>query len=391
MITDEQITEWLHEIEARPDSTPLVFRLIADRLRELTAQNEALLAENIELRSGRKVEAYESQIASLEYQLDLLKRQLGGEIISTAAAPATDAFNLLIYNSLGQILRVEKPTLEEMGGSIPGGIHFREGSTLGESSPHLLATRSLEELLFVFDSGRAVTLPVAGIPVSNAGSLDWEQAFLQEPHGSEELVFILPIARMSLFDYCIQVSRRGCIKKMRESNLETYVTSGYIGTGIKLKSDRSCSLALCHKPSRLVIVSREGYLMGLGLDPLPYTIEEAIRLGPVDHVVAAFGVSDETLLVCITQNGKVLQRETGWIESVDSLGGRGQSILSSSRREAGVRIVGAGAVDEQSWGIALCSDGQIVASRASEWVDRGAILGGEAQGVEILDFTISKG
>lgn len=77
MISPDKIDEWIREVEERPSSAALIIRYIANRLSELASRDEELSAQNIELLSGRKVDEYESQIASLEYQLELLKRQLG--------------------------------------------------------------------------------------------------------------------------------------------------------------------------------------------------------------------------------------------------------------------------------------------------------------------------
>ena len=87
MISPDKIDEWIHEVEERPASAELIIRYIANRLSELASRDEELAAQNIELLSGRKVEEYESRIASLEYQLDLLKRQLGGEVILPTEVP----------------------------------------------------------------------------------------------------------------------------------------------------------------------------------------------------------------------------------------------------------------------------------------------------------------
>ena len=81
LINRDKIDEWIREVEERPASAALIIQYIANRLSELAAREEELAAQNIELLSGRKVEEYENRIASLEYQLELLKRQLGGEVI----------------------------------------------------------------------------------------------------------------------------------------------------------------------------------------------------------------------------------------------------------------------------------------------------------------------
>ena len=80
MITPEKIEEWIKEAEQRPSSAPLIIQFIANRLRDLAGRNEELLAENIALLTGKRVEEYQQRIAHLEYQLELLKRQLKGEL-----------------------------------------------------------------------------------------------------------------------------------------------------------------------------------------------------------------------------------------------------------------------------------------------------------------------
>ena len=47
MLTPEKIEEWLKEAEERPGSAVLLIRYIANRLNELSARNEELLADNI--------------------------------------------------------------------------------------------------------------------------------------------------------------------------------------------------------------------------------------------------------------------------------------------------------------------------------------------------------
>ena len=87
------------------------------------------------------------------------------------------------------------------------------------SSPLCWSTSSQEELLFIFDSGRTVTHPVTQLPISSADNLDWEQAFFEEPRIREELAAIQPIAKMPLYEMCIQASRRGYVKKIKDGSL----------------------------------------------------------------------------------------------------------------------------------------------------------------------------
>jgi len=82
-----KIDEWMKEAEERPESAVTIVRLIARRLRELSERDEELLAENITLQNGTRVEEYQKRIAHLEYQLDLLKRRFGVDDISAVELP----------------------------------------------------------------------------------------------------------------------------------------------------------------------------------------------------------------------------------------------------------------------------------------------------------------
>ncbi len=116
MITPEKIEEWIKEVGERPASAPIILQYISNRLRELTDRNEELLAENIALISGKRVEEYEQRLAHLEYQLELLKRQIGSNLSpeamrgldqATADSKSPEDLNILIYRPEGRILSVE--------------------------------------------------------------------------------------------------------------------------------------------------------------------------------------------------------------------------------------------------------------------------------------------
>ena len=388
MINQNKIDEWIREVEERPTSAALIIQYIANRLSELASREEALAAQSIELLSGRKVAEYENRIASLEYQLDLLKRQLGGEVVLPSEVPSSiplpEMVNLLLYNSLGQILRLElnpaelssAQTIAKLTGELsPGG-----------SQPSVLVTTSQEELLFIFDSGRTVALPVTHMAASEAGNLDWQQAFIQEPRIKEELASIQPIAKMSLYEACIQASRRGYVKKIKTAYFTSHLGEGYIGTGVKLPADKTCGLTFASKDDLFVMVSQEGYIFSMPAERLPVAIEEVIRLGISDHIIAAFVVNQKPSILFITQNGKAVHRDTSWLEPASSFKTKGQALLSKERRAAGIRIVGAAPVDEADWGIFLHSDGTLTAHKLSDLLAAGSVPPGQAL-ISILSFS----
>jgi DNA gyrase/topoisomerase IV subunit A len=251
--------------------------------------------------------------------------------------------------------------------------------------PTVMVTNSQEELLFIFDSGRTVAHPVTQLPLSKADSLNWQQAFFEEPRIKEELAAIQPIAKMPLFEMCIQASRRGFLKKIKMSSFTSHLAEDYIGTGVKLPADKTCGLTFANKADHFVMVSQEGYIFSMQVEHLPTAIEEVIRLGITDHIVASFVVRQKPSILFITQNGKAVHRDASWLEPAASFKSKGQALLSTERREAGTRIVGAAPVDEPDWGIFLHTDGVLTIHKLKDLLARGSVTS-EQTGLPILSF-----
>jgi DNA gyrase/topoisomerase IV subunit A len=359
----EQIEEWIHEVEQRPTSAPLIIQYVARRLSDLTMRNEDLLAENIALRTGRKVDEYESRIANLEYQLELLKRQMGGFTPAQMMEVGAELINIILFDHTGRVLRLEVGSDRlEPGKSV---VRVLDGAATETMPPRLLVTSQAEELLFVFDSGRVTAMPVKSIPSYATADLSWKKAFVVEPRAGEELAAVLPIGKMTLYDYCIQVSRRGCAKRIMKTSFESHLANHYIGTGTKMKSDKTCCLFFAGKEEQVTLATKEGYLLTTAVSDLPYTTEEAMRLSVTDHVVTGFHTGDKSSVIFVTQNGKVIHREMAWLNKAESSRSRGQTVFSQARRDAGVRIVGAAAVDAEDWGMVLRADGELFCNQAS--------------------------
>ena len=387
LITPGQVQEWIAEIESRPESAPGIVRLIAQRLGELIEKNETLLAENIALRSGERAAEYQDRIINLEYQLEILKRQLGDG--KTESAAPVETWSVLVYEPGGRVFRVAL----EAGDMSPGRLALISGKSFSEEDcPRLDVISPHEELLFIFDTGRTVNLPAESIPavdgsLSEPVNLDWEEAYTQPPRGGERLVFILPVARMALYEYCVQVSRRGYAKKMRETFLESCIARSNIGSGVLLPSDKTCGLALCQGDDLLVMVSKVGHVLGMPVGELPYTIEEALRLGRTDHIVSAFIAGPGASFLAVTQSGKAFYREMDWLKPEVSGKPVKKAILSKARRESGIRLVAAAAVDESHWGVLLTSTGELRVEQMGEVLGRGSFITGEVDGrSEILGF-----
>jgi len=378
MVTLQKIDEWLKEVEARPESASLIVKFIAERLRELSARNEELLAENILLQSGEQVAEYKQRIEHLEYQLELLKRRyaIGDDaLIEMGTLPAWDtSISLLVYNAKAWVIKIDLDLTEDHGEGLSG-VLSREFIS-SEEAPRLLGVSAREELLFLFTSGRVSTHPVTDIPgVPKDGQWEMAQAALpQEIHAGERLAALVPVGPLPVSDFFLQVSRRGCIKKTMTSMAQTVLSNHFLGKGIVQKADQPFELAFGRKGELLVLVTWEGNVLGLDLDGLSYAVEERIKLTATDHVVSACIIHpDETLLV-LTQTGKVLQRTYDSFRPVRSLQSKGQPLIPPPRREQGVRAIGALPVRETDRVVILHSDGKLTLHQARELTGAGALL-----------------
>ena len=370
MIKTDQIEDWIREIEQRPMSAGAILRSIASRLVELDHWNNELLTDNIELRSGAKVEEYESRIAALEYQLEMIKRQVGSG--STVSMPDTEPASLVLFNPPGRVLRLSlKPA------NLVHGQEFARFATPLDPSgppPGMIYAGPGEELLFVFNSGRTVAMPISQIAFSSS-DLGWEPAHRVDPRPGEELVAVMPISHLAMYEYCVQISRRGCAKLMPKSSFQSLVARGSIGAGVKQRLDITATLVFCAREGKVVLATHEGFLIALPAGLLPYTVDEVIQLSSSDYIVSAFNPLEKSDLIVVTTNGKAITRETSWLELAASFKSRGQGIYSPARREAGVRVAGAAAVNPDEFTAALRLDGSLILASASALISSGVLEG----------------
>ncbi len=372
MITPEKVEAWIKEVSERPTSAPILVEYIANRLHDLSKQNDELRAENIALQSGKRVEEYEQRIQHLEYQLELLKKQLGGVLPipeQTQAAPAqASKRSALLYSQAGHILRIPFD-LPAVPGKTPE-IHTVGSGFVNAESPRLLVVQESEDLLFVFSSGRVATQAVDALP---SGALDWSSSALPNPpRAGESLVCVEPLGKLPLAEAFLQISRRGFVKKIRAAMAQSIFANHYIGSGVTQPADRSFSILFNSKEDRLVLVSHEGFLLCLDTRLISASVEEAIRLNASDHLVAGFIVGSAENLVIMTNRGKLIHWTPDRLET-SALKTRGQALFSAQRREQGVRVVSAAMVQAGDWCAAYDADGKIIFHPIDQLLSAGAL------------------
>jgi hypothetical protein len=370
LISKEQINEWLEEIQTRPSSAQHIVKIIGMRLQELTAQNEALLEENIALRTGNQVEEYKRQIAHLGYQLELLKRQFNrrlSQVELDAVLDQTDRNNdrdifplgskycILVYGENGRILSLKLDQEKIHDGMIIGRIE--DSQNIQNAHPRMLVVPVTEELIWLFSSGRVATLPVASL--INIEEESENDNLLQsrknhEPLAGEELVCLAPIAQIAMSDFIVQVSRRAAFKKIDISMLDTILSKRYIGSGVRSKVDRSFSLNLTQKDDYLITISWQGYLKSLSIADAQVSVDRLMTLDERDYLVATFVCKFKQPLMVVTPSGKIISRVIDDEMKEKTGKSKGYALLSTKRREMGVKVIGAAAVQENTkWMLTL--------------------------------------
>jgi DNA gyrase/topoisomerase IV subunit A len=379
-----KIDEWIKEAEARPQSAVTIVKLAARRMRELTERNEELLAENIALQNGTRVEEYQKRIAHLEYQLDMLKRRFGTQDVNFTELPiqsaATATSSLLIYNANGRIFRIEvSAELQALG-------RIADDALQNSEQPRLLVVPSNEEVLLLFTSGRVSTYAVSNISTVNMGDeWSWDKAALpDEPRAGELLACITPLSHLPLSEFFLQVSRRGCVKKTMTSMAQSILGNHYLGKGSIQKSDQPFDITLCQKKDMFAFVTFEGKLIGLDIDDLPYSTEERVRLTATDYVIASFVPRPEESMLFVTQTGKVVHREQSSLDLSKSSLAKGQPLIPPARLEQGVRFIGAASVRDSDRIVVLDSKGNLQIHVAESIIGGGSI---EADGL-VLSMSV---
>ena len=98
-----------------------------------------------------------------------------------------------------------------------------------------------------------------------------------------------------------------------------------------------------------------------------------MRLKPTDRMTSAFTMPPDKTLLVMTQLGKAIQHTGDSLELVTDLGRVGVALYSKTRRDAGVRVVGAAAVAESDWGLALHSNGWVSLHSVSQILANGTV------------------
>jgi hypothetical protein len=205
----------------------------------------------------------------------------------------------------------------------------------------------------------------------------------------------MPVSRLPLSEFFLQVSRRGCVKKTMTSMAQSILGNHYLGKGTLQKSDQPFDVRLSQKKDLFAFVTFEGKLLGLDVNELPYSAEDRIKLTTSDYVIASFMPHPDESMLFFTQTGKVIHREQASLELSKSALAKGQALISPARLEQGVRFIGAASVRGTDRIVVLDARGNLKIHVAEAVTGSGSIgaggLTGEAVSVGVIPAQAWKG
>ena len=85
---------------------------------------------------------------------------------------------------------------------------------------------------------------------------DWDQIQIpNEPALGDALACLMPVSKMALADFLVQVSRRAFMKKIRMALAPSIMENLYIGRGAKLPGDQTMDIFLAHDANSYILLS----------------------------------------------------------------------------------------------------------------------------------------
>ncbi len=383
MIKPGKIKEWIEEIEQRPLAAPFIVRTLSARVIELDKANEELRVENLNLQSGKKIQEYERRIAELEYQIELLKRQINtGE----AALTPVEQPSLLLYDSLGRVLVTDFSPAHLVSGHTFAAIQNFEAPQMDDI--HLLTANASDELLYLFDSGRIRTQRTGELAHSPADQWDWTQTGRIDMRSGERLIAVVPITEVPMLDGILQVSRKGYARFINQDYFSSFLSEQNIGRGIRAASDALFTLTPARQDDVYVQVTRAGYVSARPAGQMTITLQETIKFDMQDYLVGAFTIQPDQSLLIVTRTGEVYVQKNPWAEIADADGSKRRLLLAGARA-GGVSVVGAAAVSPGGWYFRLTSDGKVLIGRVENEAERRKIKSAapKPEFMKILAFT----
>lgn len=264
-----------------------------------------------------------------------------------------------------------------------GGTGRRGMSTKAEDVVSHLFIASTHSYLMVFTTqGQVYKLKVHEIPDSQAAGRGKAMVNLINLPSSEKIAGVIPVRSFDEGQYAVMVTRKGVIKKTELSAFANIRANGIIAMGVD-DGDELMSVELTDGKKKIFLATHEGMAICFEEDEVRDMGRQArgvrgITLKDDDYVVSVVAVTGDELMLSVTSNGFGKQTSLDAYR-VQSRGGKG--VINIKTTEKNGKVVAVMPVTNDSEVLIITSNGKLIRIEAETIRSTGR----SAQGVKLID------
>jgi DNA gyrase subunit A len=367
------------------------------RLQKLTSLETRKILEELQ-EVLEKIKYYKSLLASERKILGLVKEEVrelaktyGDDRRTEIVAEEVQEINIedLIAKEDMVILISNRGLIKR----VPVSAYRRQGrGGKGSSSARLTDTDFVEQLfiasthdyiMFITSEGKAYCLKVHEIPEASRASRGQSIKTLLSISNNEEITTVASLKEFSDSTYCLMMTLKGVVKKVKTSDFANARTRGIVAINLD-KGDKLVGAMLTGGKDELVVVTRHGSALRFNEDavrPMGRASRGVIgiRLSPEDEVAGVAAVVKGEELFLITEHGYGKRTEFDNF-NLHRRGTRGQTCYKVTQKTG--ELVGVLTVQKKDDLVCITSQGNTIKLRLREI----PVLGKTAMGVHIVNI-----
>lgn len=257
-----------------------------------------------------------------------------------------------------------------------GGVGNYDLKTRDGDPVTYLATADAEDnLLILTQSGRAYTVAVAAIPLTERNARGESLMKLANIPGDDRIVAIQGFSEADQQKYVLLGSRSGFIKRMRGHYYGPALEQGKVVLDPRQTGGPASTLCLSTGTADVLMVSKGGMSTRFNISTAPLQAAPGIKLSAKDELVGIAAVHEESAVAVITKDGVGTRRLMEGFTPNKAPGAAGKIIMKSDE------VIGIAAASDTAELVCLTGFGKIIRFSAEEIPAKTAPV----QGVDVMD------
>ena len=226
----------------------------------------------------------------------------------------------------------------------------------------VVALTTIDDLVFITNTGRAYVLPAYSIPIGTRTSAAKYIVNFLSLEQNEKIITMLPLRHDDTEHSILFVTKKGIAKRLAISDLPCRKTGAQI---IHFKDgDELVNCVLVKDSSQILIASANGF--GIRLNVSRIRIMGRMSVGVVimrfkedtDHIVSVVSVEDDDEIAIVSEKGYGKRMKVSSIGLLENRGGKGVTIYKTSKRED--KVVSVLKIEPEKTIVIITSKGMII-------------------------------